>query len=117
MHAYKQSMAQAAACRAGQESYRVAGPVLAEPPSGVVDAQPKSVLVHLHPSTFLSQARHTMPDAITFEQLPVQKDGPPFNAWGLYGDKDELGRLNLITPEAIKRGRDEIRHGLVINLK
>ncbi|RSH89120.1 hypothetical protein EHS25_002786 [Saitozyma podzolica] len=57
-----------------------------------------------------------MPDAITFEQLPVQKDGPPFNAWGLYGDKDELGRLNLITPEAIKRGRDEIRHGLVINL-
>jgi hypothetical protein len=58
-----------------------------------------------------------MPDVITFEQLPVQKDGPPFNAWGLYGDKDELGRLNLITPEAIKRGRDEIRHGLVINLK
>ena len=43
----------------------------------------------------------------TFDDLPLRRPGPPLNAWGLYGDDDELGRLNLITPET----------GKVINLK
>ena len=52
-----------------------------------------------------------------FESLPLKKDGPMYNAWGLYGADDELGRLNLITPEARQRGRDAIKHGTAINLK
>lgn len=52
-----------------------------------------------------------------FEDLPLRKDGPPYNAWGLYGDDDELGRLNLITPEAVRRGIKAAEHGIVINLK
>ena len=52
-----------------------------------------------------------------FEALPLQRPGPRWNAWGLYGPDDELGRLNLITPEAVKRGRDAIKEGLVISLK
>ncbi|KAL1892468.1 hypothetical protein Sste5346_006978 [Sporothrix stenoceras] len=51
-----------------------------------------------------------------FEDLPLRKDGPPYNAWGLYGDDDELGRLNLITPEAVQRGIKAAEHGIVINL-
>ncbi|CAK7202216.1 hypothetical protein SEUCBS139899_004938 [Sporothrix eucalyptigena] len=51
-----------------------------------------------------------------FEDLPLRKDGPPYNAWGLYGDDDELGRLNLITPEAVQRGLKAAQHGIVINL-
>ncbi|KAL1842358.1 hypothetical protein VTK73DRAFT_3146 [Phialemonium thermophilum] len=51
-----------------------------------------------------------------FEDLPLRKDGPPYNAWGLYGARDELGRLNLITPEAVKRGLQAAEHGIVINL-
>ncbi|CAK7232879.1 hypothetical protein SCUCBS95973_008407 [Sporothrix curviconia] len=52
-----------------------------------------------------------------FEDLPLRKDGPPYNAWGLYGDDDELGRLNLITPGAVRRGIQAAEHGIVINLK
>jgi hypothetical protein len=52
----------------------------------------------------------------TFDELK-ERPGPPLNAWGLYGKDDELGRLNLITPEAVKRGRDAIKHGICINLK
>lgn len=52
-----------------------------------------------------------------FQQLPLMKDGPPFNAWGLYGSDDELGSLNLITPEAIRRGAKAVKHGICVNLK
>jgi hypothetical protein len=53
----------------------------------------------------------------TFGDLPTDKSGPEYNAWGVWGEHDELGRLNLITPESVKRGKDEIKEGLVINLK
>lgn len=53
----------------------------------------------------------------TFDQLPLRRPGPPLNAWGLYGDDDELGRLNLITAESVKRGVEAATSGQVINLK
>jgi hypothetical protein len=28
-----------------------------------------------------------------FEDLPLRKDDPPFSAWGLWGDDDEIGTL------------------------
>ena len=52
----------------------------------------------------------------SFDDLK-SRSGPPLNAWGLYGADDELGRLNLITPEAVKRGRDAFQHGIRVNLK
>lgn len=55
--------------------------------------------------------------SVSFDDLPLQRPGPPLNAWGQFGSDDELGRLNLITPESVKRGLAEIKHGLVINLK
>lgn len=53
----------------------------------------------------------------SFDKLPLQRPGPQLNAWGLYGENDELGRLNLITPEIVKRGLQEVKHGIVVNLK
>lgn len=56
-----------------------------------------------------------MPKALpTFDELKARD--PKFNAWGLY-ENQELGRINLITPESIKRGRDAIKHGIAVNLK
>lgn len=55
--------------------------------------------------------------SIRFEDLPLQRPGPPLNAWGQFGEADELGRLNLITPEVVKKGIAAVKHGLVINLK
>ncbi|OCF36999.1 hypothetical protein I316_01597 [Kwoniella heveanensis BCC8398] len=62
-----------------------------------------------------------MPSFPPFSALPLKKDGPPHNAWGLYSDaegdgEDELGRLNLISPQSVKRGKETITEGLVINL-
>lgn len=55
--------------------------------------------------------------SLAFDDLPLQRPGPPLNAWGQFEDDDELGRLNLITPEVIKNGVAEVKHGVVVNLK
>ncbi|KAL5322038.1 hypothetical protein ACEPPN_010006 [Leptodophora sp. 'Broadleaf-Isolate-01'] len=54
------------------------------------------------------------PQTPPFSSLPLQKDGPRGNAWGLYGDKDELGMLNRLTPETTLAATKEIVHGIRI---
>ncbi|KAI1337025.1 hypothetical protein F5Y15DRAFT_167350 [Xylariaceae sp. FL0016] len=52
-----------------------------------------------------------------FTSLPLDKSGPPGNAWGLFGPDDQLGRLNLLTPAAVRdAARDEIREGVRVSL-
>ncbi|KAE8347623.1 hypothetical protein BDV24DRAFT_170707 [Aspergillus arachidicola] len=51
-----------------------------------------------------------------FEDLPLAAEGPPGNAWGRFGDQDELGTLNLITPDTIVRAAKEIQTGVRISL-
>lgn len=51
-----------------------------------------------------------------FESLPLDKNGPPGNAWGLFGKEDQLGRLNLITPETVKHAVSEIQEGTRVSL-
>ena len=58
--------------------------------------------------------------------LPDWKDMPPVEgmphgcAWGLFdkedGTKDELGTLNLLTPEVILRAKEEIQTGRSVAL-
>src|ERR1035441_9433131 len=50
-----------------------------------------------------------------FDSLPLQKDGPRGNAWGLFGPGDELGMLNLLTPETTLSATKEIVHGIRIS--
>lgn len=52
----------------------------------------------------------------SFDELPLAKDGPPGNAWGLWGKDDELGMLNLITPKIVAAAASEIQTGLRISL-
>lgn len=58
-------------------------------------------------------SQRTLP---TFDELPVDKSGPPGNAWGLWGKDDELGMLNLITPEVVAAAASEIKDGFRISL-
>src|SRR5919109_1311202 len=37
------------------------------------------------------------------------------NNWGRWGEEDERGTLNLITPEVVRRGATCIRHGRMYN--
>ena len=47
-----------------------------------------------------------------FDSLPLKKDGPRGNAWGLYGATDELGMLNRLTLENTLLATKEIVHGV-----
>jgi len=51
-----------------------------------------------------------------FDALPLQKSGPFYNAWGLFGENDEMGMLNLLTPETTKEAAKEIKEGIRISL-
>ena len=41
---------------------------------------------------------------------------PPGSNWGDFGPDDQLGRLNLLTPEKVKQGIAEVRAGLTFCL-
>ncbi|KAI1477947.1 hypothetical protein F4774DRAFT_411384 [Daldinia eschscholtzii] len=52
-----------------------------------------------------------------FEDLPLRKTDPHYSAWGLYGDKDELGTLNRLTDERVAAAaKNEIKTGHRISL-
>lgn len=51
----------------------------------------------------------------SFDSLPIRKDGPPGNAWGLFGEHDELGMLNLLTRETTIAATKEIVHGVRVS--
>lgn len=51
-----------------------------------------------------------------FTSLPIDKNGPPGNAWGLYSKDDELGALNLITPSTVQAAAREIQTGDRVSL-
>ncbi|KAJ6114372.1 hypothetical protein N7486_000150 [Penicillium sp. IBT 16267x] len=53
---------------------------------------------------------------IPFEALPLDPTGPRGNAWGRFGPNDELGTLNLLTPEVIVEAAKEIKTGVRISL-
>lgn len=53
---------------------------------------------------------------IPFEALPLDPSGPRGNAWGRFGPDDELGTLNLLTPELIVEAAKEIQTGIRISL-
>lgn len=57
-----------------------------------------------------------MPSRPPFSALPLDPHGPPGNAWGLYGECDRLGALNLLTPEVVAEAAREIRTGQRVSL-
>ena len=40
------------------------------------------------------------------------KQRPPGSTWGDWGDDDELGRINLLTPEKVLEGVREVEAGI-----
>ena len=42
---------------------------------------------------------------------PRWKRRPPGSTWGDWGPDDELGRLNLLTPEKVLNGIAEVKGG------
>ncbi|MGH6989141.1 MAG: cyclase family protein [Stellaceae bacterium] len=51
-----------------------------------------------------------------FADLPVLADAPPDSSWGVFGDKDELGCLNFLTPDGIVAAARLVKKGKVFRL-
>ncbi len=52
----------------------------------------------------------------TFQQLLVRSDAPPGSAWGVFGENDQLGALNFVTPDVTRQAAALVTTGRVINL-
>ncbi|KAH8647096.1 hypothetical protein BGZ61DRAFT_488202 [Ilyonectria robusta] len=46
-----------------------------------------------------------------FEDLPLRKGDPPFSSWGLWGVDDQVGTINHLTPEVVRKAAREITSG------
>lgn len=57
-----------------------------------------------------------MSDLPSFAKLPARPGNPARSAWGLWGDDDELGCLNLLTPERIVSAARLVQKGAVFPL-
>ena len=42
-----------------------------------------------------------------FDELPLKQSDPKGSAWGLWGDQDERGTLNLITDDVVRAASAE----------
>ena len=52
----------------------------------------------------------------SYKDLPVKADAPAGSAWGLFGDEDQLGTLNLLTPERVAGAAKLVRKGATFPL-
>ncbi|GAA5796378.1 putative cyclase-domain-containing protein [Helicostylum pulchrum] len=60
-----------------------------------------------------------VPTTITipsFDELPIDPKYPPQTAWGVWGEEDDLGTLNLLTEERVANAAKSIKRGVVFSL-
>ena len=53
------------------------------------------------------------PKIPAYDELPVRAGAPAGAAWGVFGDDDEVGTINLLTPERVIAAAASIRSGKV----
>ena len=51
-----------------------------------------------------------------FDQLPVKKGAPPESSWGVFGDDDQMGCLNFLTPQGVVEAAGLVQNGKVFRL-
>ena len=52
----------------------------------------------------------------SFAELPIKPDYPPHSAWGVFGDDDQIGTLNLLTSERVAAAARLVQTGQVFAL-
>ena len=53
----------------------------------------------------------------TFSELPLGEGNPPNSAWGLWGEKGDLGALNWLDEANVLEAVKEIRSGQRVGLE
>lgn len=51
-----------------------------------------------------------------YRDLPADPSKPPRSTWGLFGEDDQVGTLNLLTPERVAHAARLVRKGAVFSL-
>ena len=51
-----------------------------------------------------------------YRDLPIDPTRPPRSAWGVFGDDDQVGTINLLTPQRIRDAATLVRKGAVFSL-
>src|SRR5579884_4029167 len=51
-----------------------------------------------------------------FSELPIKPGAPPQSNWGVFGDDDQIGCLNFLTPQGIVEAARLVREGKVFRL-
>ena len=51
-----------------------------------------------------------------FKDLPIKPEYPPQSSWGVFGDDDEIGCLNFLTPKGVTEAAKLIQNGKVFRL-
>jgi kynurenine formamidase len=51
-----------------------------------------------------------------YAELPVRAGAPEGSAWGVFGDRDEVGTINLLTPGRVRAAAESIKTGKVFAL-
>lgn len=55
-------------------------------------------------------------EAASYADLCRRDDAPPGSAWGVFGDDDDLGTVNRLTPERVRAAAALVRRGAMFNL-
>jgi len=83
------------------------------PKTRKVAAKPRRVTPKAAPARVASSTEPKLP---AYDALPVRPGAPKGSAWGLFGDNDEVGTINLLTPERVRAAAVFIRTGKVFPL-
>src|SRR5271165_5471610 len=60
--------------------------------------------------------RQSVPKIPSYDQLPIREGAPRGSAWGVFGDRDEVGTVNLQTPDRVRAAATEIKSGRIFAL-
>ncbi len=52
----------------------------------------------------------------SFADLPVKDGAPPDSAWGLFGDDDGIGTVNLLTADGVVKAASLVNKGSIFRL-
>jgi kynurenine formamidase len=64
----------------------------------------------------VSESGIAVTDLPRYDDLPIDAGKPPGSAWGVWGDDDEVGSINLLTEERVKVAAECVRKGRVFSL-
>lgn len=59
---------------------------------------------------------HSVDGLPSYAQLPIRADAPPDSSWGVFGDDDQAGTINLLTPAEVVAAARLVRTGKTFSL-